>query len=88
MVPYRGAGPAMNDLLGGQVDFMCDQTVNLISHVNAGLIKACAISVKDKVPALPTLPPAGDAGLPGFDLNIWYPCSLPRPRPSRSSTSW
>ena len=81
MVPYRGAGPAMNDLLGGQVDFMCDQTVNLISHVNAGLIKAYAVTVKDKVPTLPNLPPAGDAGLPGFDLNIWYAVFAPKTTP-------
>jgi tripartite-type tricarboxylate transporter receptor subunit TctC len=71
-VAYRGTGPAMNDMLGGQVDFMCDQAVNVVSNVTAGTIKGYAVTSLTKAPALPTLPTADAAGLKGFDLTIWY----------------
>jgi tripartite-type tricarboxylate transporter receptor subunit TctC len=71
-VPYRGTGPAMNDLVGGQVDFMCDQAVNVVSNVTGGTIKGYAVTSLVKAPALPTLPTADEAGLKGFNLTIWY----------------
>jgi tripartite-type tricarboxylate transporter receptor subunit TctC len=71
-VAYRGTGPAMNDLVGGQVDFMCDQTVNVVSNVSGGTIKGYAVTSLAKSPALPSLPTADEAGLKGFNLTIWY----------------
>lgn len=80
-IAYPGSGPAMNDLMGGQVDFMCDQAVNVVSNVNAGTIKAFAVTGKEAAAALPGVPPADSAGLPGFDLKIWYGLFAPKGTP-------
>lgn len=80
-VAYPGSGPAMNDLMGGQVDFICDQAVNVVSNVNAGTIKAYAVTGKTEAAALPNVPPADKAGLPGFDLKIWYGLFAPKGTP-------
>ena len=80
-VPYKGSGPAMNDIMGGQVDMICDQTVNVVGQLKAGKIKGYAVASKTKSPALPTLPTAGEAGLPGFELNIWYGLFAPKGTP-------
>ena len=81
-VAYRGSGPAMNDLMSGQVDMICDQTVNVIGNVEAGSIKAYAVTSKEPAASLPKLPTAA-ASLPGFELTIWYgmwaPKNLPQP---------
>jgi tripartite-type tricarboxylate transporter receptor subunit TctC len=53
---YRGTGPALNDLVGGQVDYMCDQIVNLVEQINGGAIKAYAIATEERSPALPNVP--------------------------------
>lgn len=81
IVPYKGSAPAMNDMLGGQVDVMCDQIVNVVSHVKAGKIKAYAVASKERSPALPNVPTAAEAGLPGFDVNIWYGVFAPKGTP-------
>ena len=82
-VPYKGTGPAMNDLLGGQVDFMCDQTTNTTGQIKAGKIKAYAVTTKTKVPSLPDIPVADTNGLPGFEIAVWHglyaPKNLPKP---------
>jgi tripartite-type tricarboxylate transporter receptor subunit TctC len=82
-VPYKGTGPAMNDLLGGQVDFMCDQTTNTTGQIKAGKIKAYAVTTKTKVASLPDIPVAGTSGLPGFEIAVWHamygPKNLPKP---------
>jgi tripartite-type tricarboxylate transporter receptor subunit TctC len=65
-VPYKGTGPAMNDLLGGQVDFMCDQTANTLSHIKADKIKVFGVTSKDRIAQLPDTPTLNEAGLPGF----------------------
>jgi putative tricarboxylic transport membrane protein len=80
-VPYKGSGPAMNDLLGGQVDLLCDQTVNVVSPLKSGKIKGYAVASKSKSPALPNLPTANESGLPGFELNIWYGLFAPKGTP-------
>ena len=80
-VPYKGSGPAMNDIMGGQVDMICDQTVNVVGPLKAGKIKGYAVASKAKSPALPNLPTAGEAGLPGFELNIWYGLFAPKGTP-------
>lgn len=70
-VPYRGTGPAMNDLVGGQVDFMCDQIPSVIGQVQANTIKAYAIASAQRSPALPNVPTTVEAGLPAFQIEAW-----------------
>ena len=71
-VPYKGTGPAMNDLLGGQVDFMCDQTTNTTSQIKGGKIKAYAVTTKTKVPSLSDIPTLDSSGVPGFEVAVWH----------------
>lgn len=82
-VPYKGSGPAMNDLLGGQIDFMCDQTINVISPIKSGAVKPYAVTSPQRTASLPDLPTADEAGLKSFQLNIWYgmfaPAGTPKP---------
>ena len=80
-VPYKGTGPAMNDLLGGQVDLMCDQATNTMSHIRAGKIKGYAVTYKTPVASLPGLPPLASAGLPGFELSVWHGVYAPKGTP-------
>jgi tripartite-type tricarboxylate transporter receptor subunit TctC len=80
-VPYKGTAPAMNDLLGGQVDFMCDQTTNTTSQIKAEKIKVYAVSTKKRVPSLPNVPTADEAGLPGFEVGIWHALYAPKGTP-------
>jgi tripartite-type tricarboxylate transporter receptor subunit TctC len=70
-VPYRGTGPALNDLVGGQVDFMCDQIPSVIGQVKAGTIKAYGIASAARSPALPDVPTTTEAGLPGYQIEAW-----------------
>ncbi|HET6757283.1 MAG TPA: tripartite tricarboxylate transporter substrate binding protein BugD [Burkholderiales bacterium] len=71
-VPYKGTGPAMNDLLGGQVDFMCDQTTNTTSQIKAGKIKVYCVTVPKRVQSLPDVPTCSEAGLPKFEVAVWH----------------
>jgi tripartite-type tricarboxylate transporter receptor subunit TctC len=80
-VPYKGTGPAMNDLLGGKVDFMCDQTTNTTSQIKGGKIKVYAVTTKTRVPALPDVPTAQEAGLPGFSVGVWHGLYAPKGTP-------
>ena len=80
-VPYKGTAPAINDLLGGQVDVLCDQTTNTTSYIKSGRIKAYAVTSKARVPSLPDLPPAAEAGLPGFDVVVWHGVYAPKGTP-------
>jgi tripartite-type tricarboxylate transporter receptor subunit TctC len=82
-VPYKGTGPALNDLIGGQFDFMCDQTLNVLQPVKAGMIKAFAATTKARLAVLPDLPTVAEAGLPGFEITVWFGMYAPKgtPRP-------
>ncbi len=80
-VPYKGTGPAMNDLLGGQVDFMCDQTTNTTSQIKGGKVKAYAVTTKTRVASLPNIPTAAEAGLPGFEVAVWHALYAPKGTP-------
>lgn len=80
-VPYKGTAPAMNDLLGGQVDVMCDQTTNTTGHYKSGRIKGYAVTTKQRVESLKELPPAAEAGLPGFDVSVWHGVYAPKGTP-------
>ncbi|TCO80877.1 tripartite-type tricarboxylate transporter receptor subunit TctC [Plasticicumulans lactativorans] len=80
-VPYKGTGPAMNDLLGGQVDLMCDQTTNTTSQIRAGKIKAYGVTTRTPVASLPNLPTLDSAGLPGFEITVWHGLYAPKGTP-------
>lgn len=80
-IPYSGTGPAMNDLLGGQVDFMCDQTTNTSSQIKAGKIKVYGVTTKKRVPSLPNVPTMDEAGLKGFEVSIWHAFYAPKGTP-------
>ena len=80
-VPYKGTAPAMNDLLGGQVDFMCDQTTNTTGQIKAGKVKAYAVTSKVKVASLPNLPTAAESGMPGFEVVVWHGLWAPKGTP-------
>ncbi len=80
-VPYGGTGPAMNDLLGGQVDFMCDQTTNTTSQIKAEKIKVYGITSNKRVASLPNVPTMDEAGLKGFELSVWHALYAPKGTP-------
>ena len=71
----------MNDLMGGQVDFMCDQIVNVVSNVEAGAIKAYAVTTPERVDSLPDLPTLSESGLEGFDVAVWHGLYAPAGTP-------
>lgn len=80
-VPYRGTGPAMNDLVAGTVDLMCDQTTNTTEQIRAGTIRGFAVTTPQRIAALPDLPTAAEAGLPGFEVSVWHGLYTPRNTP-------
>ena len=80
-VPYKGTGPAMNDLLGGQVTFMCDQTTTTTSQIKSGKVKAYGITSAKRVASLPDLPTLQEQGLKGADVGIWHGLYAPKGTP-------
>jgi tripartite-type tricarboxylate transporter receptor subunit TctC len=82
-IPYKGTGPALNDLMGGQVDVLCDQTSGTVPPVKAGRIKAFAAAGKARLASLPAVPAIAEAGVQGFDINISFGLYAPKgtPRP-------
>jgi tripartite-type tricarboxylate transporter receptor subunit TctC len=80
-VPFNGTGPAMNALLGGQVDYMTDQIVNVVSQVQGGTIKAYAIATAERNPALPNVPTTTEAGMPEFQVSAWNALFAPKATP-------
>src|SRR5262245_16859044 len=80
-VGYKGTGPAMNDLLGGQVDLMCDQTANTLQHIKAGKLKVYGVTSPKRLAPLPDVPTLQEAGLPKFELSIWYGLYTPKGTP-------
>jgi tripartite-type tricarboxylate transporter receptor subunit TctC len=82
-VPYKGTAPAMNDLLGGQVDIMCDQTTNTTGQIEAGKIKAFAVTTTKRLttPALAKLPTLEESGVKGFNVSIWHALYAPKGTP-------
>jgi len=80
-VGYRGTGPAMNDLIGGQFDVMCDQTTNTTNQIKEGRIKGYAVTTKAKVSSLPDLPTLDSTVLPGFEVTAWHAMWAPKGLP-------
>jgi tripartite-type tricarboxylate transporter receptor subunit TctC len=80
-IPYKGTGPALNDLMGGQVDILCDQTSGTVPAVKAGKIKAYAAAGLTRVPSLPDVPAIAEAGVEGFDIAISFGLYAPKGTP-------
>ena len=82
-VPYKGTAPAMTDLIGGQVDLMCDQTTNTTSQIESGKVKAFAVTTSKRLttPALKNLPTLDESGLKGFNVTIWHALYAPKGTP-------
>jgi len=80
-VPYKGTAPALNDLMGGHVDIMCDQTINVLQPASTGLIKAYAATTPQRLKVAPDLPTVSESGLPGFQMVVWYGMYAPKGTP-------
>ena len=80
-VPYKGTGPAMNDLVGGQTDFMCDQTTNTVPQIRSGNVKVYGVTTAARNRSLPDVPTLQEQGLAGFDLFVWNGLFAPRGTP-------
>jgi tripartite-type tricarboxylate transporter receptor subunit TctC len=71
-IPYKGSAPAVSDMIAGQVDTMFDNTPNVLPHVRSGRLKALAISSKTRAPSAPEVPTVEEAGVPGYEVNVWF----------------
>lgn len=80
-VPYKGTAPAMNDLLGKQVDMLCDQTTNTTQYITSKKVKAYAVTSLKRVPTLPDLPTMDESGYKGFQVGIWHGMWVPKNTP-------
>ncbi|MSQ50736.1 MAG: tripartite tricarboxylate transporter substrate binding protein BugD [Betaproteobacteria bacterium] len=80
-VPYKGTGPAMNDLLGGQVDFMCDQTTNTTGQIKGGKVKVYGVTTLKRVAALSDVPTLDEQGMKGFSVAVWHGVYAPKKTP-------
>ena len=81
VVPYKSAAPAMNDVLGGRIDVMCDQVTTAGAQIRSGTVKGFAVTTKSRLAAMPDLPTLGESALPGFELGIWIGLSAPKGTP-------
>ena len=82
VVSYRGTPQATQDLLAGNVDFLCNQIVNIVEHAKVGSLKAYAVTGERRSPMLPNVPTTAEAGLPDFKLTVWYGLSAPKGTPA------
>jgi tripartite-type tricarboxylate transporter receptor subunit TctC len=80
-IPYKGTGPAMQDLLAGRLDFMVDQASNSLPQVRGGKIKAFAVTAKTRLLAAPEIPTVDEAGLPGLYVSVWFAIWAPKGTP-------
>jgi tripartite-type tricarboxylate transporter receptor subunit TctC len=81
-VPYKGGGPLMNDLIGKQIDLGCEQATTATEPVKGKLIKAYAVTTRSRLASLPELPTADEAGLKGFEVNVWHGIYAPKGTPA------
>ena len=81
-VPYRGTGPALQDLVAGQIDFIVDQASNSVQQVRDGKIRAYAVTAKARMPSAPEIPTVAEAGVPGLDISVWYGLWAPKGTPA------
>jgi tripartite-type tricarboxylate transporter receptor subunit TctC len=80
-VPYKGPAPALQDVLAGRVQLMCDNFSNVIPHVRSGRLKAVALTALQRQPQAPEVPTADESGLPGFEIGVWYGFAVPSATP-------
>ncbi len=80
-VPYKGTADVMKDLLGGQVDFSCDQTTNTTSQIKADKIKVYGVTTLKRLTSLPKVPTLDEAGLKGFEVSVWHALYAPKNTP-------
>ncbi len=80
-IPYKGTGPAMNDILGGQVELMCDQTTNTTTQIKAGKVKAYGVTTKTRVASLKELPTIEEGGVKNFEVAVWHGLYAPKATP-------
>jgi tripartite-type tricarboxylate transporter receptor subunit TctC len=80
-VSYKGTAPAMSDLMGGQIDFMCDQTTNTTGQIQAGTVKVYGVTSRKRVPSLPKIPTLEEQGLKGFEVVVWHGVYAPKGTP-------
>lgn len=80
-IPYKGTAPAMTDLLGGQIDFMCDQTTNTTGHIQAKSVKVYGVTSRARVPSLSDVPTLQEQGLKGFEVVVWHGLYAPKGTP-------
>jgi tripartite-type tricarboxylate transporter receptor subunit TctC len=80
-VPYKGTGPALADLMGGQVDLLCDQTTSTVPAIKAGKVRALAVTSPERLSVLPDLPTLDEVGLKGFNVSIWHGFYAPKGTP-------
>lgn len=81
-VPFTGTGPAMTDLLGGQVDILCDQTTNTTAQIQGNKVKAYATTTTKRLDVLPNVPTGVEAGLPNFQVGVWHGVYAPKGTPA------
>jgi len=80
-IPYKGTAPAINDLLGGQVDILCDQTTQTSAYISSGRVKAYGATSRTRVDTLKDLPTLAESGLPGFEVVVWHGVYAPKGTP-------
>jgi len=88
MVPYRGTGPAMNDLVGGQIDVLCDQATTAVPQIQGGTVKAYAVTSAQRLASLQDVPSNKEAGLPGLEVTIWNGAYAPKGTPKEVIDRW
>jgi len=81
-VPYQGTAPALNALLGGQVDILCDQTTQTLPHIKAGTVKLYGVTTTSRIRSLPDTPTLDEQGLKGFEVKVWHGIYMPKGTPA------
>jgi tripartite-type tricarboxylate transporter receptor subunit TctC len=81
-VPYKGTGPAMTDLLGGQVDLLCDQTTQTVPLIKEGRVKVFGVTVPKRLATLPNVPTLDEQGMKGFEVKVWHGMYAPKGTPA------
>ncbi len=81
-IPYKGTGPAMNDLLGGQVDILCDQTTQTVPMIKDNRVKVFGVTTLKRLDALPNVPTLDEQGLKGFEVKVWHGMYAPKGTPA------
>jgi len=81
-IPYQGTAPALNALLGGQVDILCDQTTQTLPHIKAATVKLYGVTTTSRIRSLPDTPTLDESGLKGFEVKVWHGIYAPKGTPS------